>query len=131
MGDGVSGVSQSSEPTAEYVDVGLSWCAGRVGVRIRCLCGDREQGFGGEQERLLRGVPLRRSASAAVSDSVLGMCVLGSSFGVLSSWPGLNGGKGSKEVVGAGGPLSAKPLASASLRLSGDGSTCRMVERVL
>jgi hypothetical protein len=126
----VSGVSQSLEPTAEYVDVGLSWCAGRDGVRIRCLRGDWERDFGGEQERLLRGVPPRRSASSAAAGSVLGMCV-GSSFGVLSSWPGLNGGKGSKEVVGAGVPPSAEPLASTSLRLSGDGSTCRMVERVL
>jgi hypothetical protein len=43
----------------------------------------------------------------------------------------LMGGNGSKGDGGAGVPVSAKPCAKASRRLSGEGSTWRMVERVL
>jgi hypothetical protein len=43
----------------------------------------------------------------------------------------LKGGNGSKGDGGAGVPVSAKPCAKASRRLSGEGSTWRMVERVL
>lgn len=77
------------------------------------------------------GVPPRFKAGTLVMSSVLGICVPDSSPVAIASCPGSKGGKGSKEIPAAGVPLSAKPLVSASLRLSGDGSTCRIVERVL
>lgn len=48
---------------------------------------------------------------------------------IVSSCLGWKDGKGSRP--GAGVSLSAKPFSDASLRLSGEGSTCRIVERVL
>jgi hypothetical protein len=72
---------------------------------------------------------------------VLGMCVpwlLPSPSAALYSAGSalcaeLKGGNGSKEGAGAraGVSLSAKPLAKASVRLSGEGWTCRIVESVL
>lgn len=77
------------------------------------------------------GVPPRFNPGTMAFGSVLGMCVPGSSSVVSPFRPGSKGGKGSKEGPGAGAPPSAKPLVSASRRFSGEGSTCRMVERVL
>lgn len=94
--------------------------------------GDWLQDLSGECERLLRGpegVPPRRSAPMAAVGSVLGMCMPGSSS--VACWGGSKSGKGSKEGSGACLTPSGKPLASASLRLSGEGSTWRIVERVL
>lgn len=147
----MSGASHCSEPTAEYVEVaeyaeeGDSWCAGRLGVWTGCLRGDADLLFCGDQDRLLRGderpegVPPRRRApapacspaSAAAAGSVLGMCVLVSSSAASSSLEGSNRGNGSMEEPSADVPSCAKPWANASLRLSGEGSTWRIVERVL
>jgi hypothetical protein len=132
-------VSGASHFSAEYDEEGDSWCAGSVGVRTMCLRGDSLRDFWGEQERDLRGeerpdgVPPRRSALVGMVGSVLGMCVPWSSSAGSSFCAELNGGKGSKEGAGAGPgvPPSAKPLANASLRLSGEGWTWRIVERVL
>ena len=70
---------------------------------------------------------------------MLGMCVPWLSLSSILRSAGsalcveLKGGKGLKEGAGAraGVPLSAKPLAKASVRLSGEGWTCRIVESVL
>ena len=112
-------------------------------MRNSCLRGDADLLFCGEQERLLRGeersegVPPRRKLPGAASmgdaGSVLGTCVRGqcSSLLFLVGLGGLKRGNGSKEAGEAGIPVSAKPCAKASRRLSGEGSTWRMVERVL
>lgn len=132
-------MSGASHRSAEYDDEGDSWCADSVGVRTMCLRGDLLRDFWGEQERLLRGeegldgVPPRRRAAVGKVGSVLGMCVSWSLSAGPSFWAELKGGKGSEEGAGDGPgvPPSAKPLANASLRLSGEGWTWRIVERVL
>lgn len=130
-------MSGASGLSAEYDEDGDSWCAGSVGVRAWRLRGDKLRGFCGEQERDLRGEPPRRRVILGWVGSVLGMCVPWAveSSAVSSFCVELNGGKGSKEDAGAeAGPgisPSAKLLAKASLRLSGEGWTCRTVERVL
>ena len=141
-GEGVSGASHFSELEAEYADDGLSWCAGSVGVRTMYLRGDWLRDFWGEHERLLRGevrpegVPPRRRApvpaSAPAAGSLLRICVSAVSSDAMFVGPeGLKGGNGSKEDPNAAALLSPRPLVNASLELSGEGSTWRIVERVL
>lgn len=140
----MSGASNSSAASAEYEEEGDSSCAGSDGVRTACLRGEADLLFCGEHERLLRGeelpegVPPRRKAPGTVVPaptvgSVLGIWIAAAP----SSWSPsvkldlLKGGNGSKEGFCAGVPAFAKPFTNVSLRLSGEGSTCRIVERVL